>query len=151
MYPQSIIQQTKVFKALSHERRLEIVRLIDTQTLSVTQIYQMLDLPQANVSQHLKILKESSLVISHKSGKEIYYRLSDVEVLNILSCLEIIIANQSKTKKRKVTDPVCQMTVQPSSSSFQADYEGSTYYFCASGCQKKFVNQPEKYVRTNQS
>jgi DNA-binding transcriptional ArsR family regulator len=51
---QTLQKQATILKALSHPRRLEIIHLIRDQELPVQDIHQMLDLPQANVSQHLK-------------------------------------------------------------------------------------------------
>lgn len=47
----------------------------------------------------------------------------------------------------KHTDPVCGMQIEESQAAGQADYEGKTYYFCASGCQRKFEENPEQYTK----
>ncbi len=43
-------------------------------------------------------------------------------------------------------DPVCGMRVDPHNAKHRADYQGRTYYFCASGCRTKFVADPKKYL-----
>jgi len=43
-------------------------------------------------------------------------------------------------------DPVCGMTVDPSSSAGSHAHEGTTYYFCAPGCRVAFEKNPEKYI-----
>jgi P-type Cu+ transporter len=43
-------------------------------------------------------------------------------------------------------DPVCGMTVDPSKVAAKAEHDGKTYYFCAQGCAKRFVQAPEKYL-----
>ena len=43
-------------------------------------------------------------------------------------------------------DPVCGMTVNPSSAEGQVDHAGKTYYFCSSNCLKKFQQDPAKYL-----
>jgi Cu+-exporting ATPase len=45
-------------------------------------------------------------------------------------------------------DPVCNMTVEPEKAAAKAEYQGTTYYFCSVGCQKAFVADPEKYVKS---
>jgi len=45
-----------------------------------------------------------------------------------------------------VVDPVCGMRVDPHNAKHRADYQGRTYYFCASGCRTKFVADPKKYL-----
>jgi Cu+-exporting ATPase len=36
------------------------------------------------------------------------------------------------------TDPVCGMQVDPHRAAARLDYEGTTYYFCSTGCARKF-------------
>jgi len=43
-------------------------------------------------------------------------------------------------------DPVCGMTVEPSTAAGSSVYEGKTYYFCHPGCLKKFQHDPKKYL-----
>ncbi len=45
------------------------------------------------------------------------------------------------------TDPVCKMTVDKANPpGGTAEHGGSTYYFCSTGCQHAFVEDPAKYV-----
>jgi Cu+-exporting ATPase len=46
-----------------------------------------------------------------------------------------------------VKDPVCGMTVDPSTAKAKVEHMGSTYYFCWDGCAQKFHADPEKYLR----
>ena len=43
-------------------------------------------------------------------------------------------------------DPVCKMTVDESKAAATATYQGTTYYFCAMGCKKKFEQNPAQYL-----
>ena len=43
-------------------------------------------------------------------------------------------------------DPVCGMTVQPASAAGSYQYEGKTYYFCATSCLTKFQKDPAYYL-----
>lgn len=51
----------------------------------------------------------------------------------------------SKNKKANI-DPVCNMEVVPATTEINAVINGVTYYFCAEGCKKAFVDNPEKYL-----
>jgi len=46
-----------------------------------------------------------------------------------------------------VRDPVCQMRLSPKTAGFSHQHQGQDYYFCASGCMKKFKENPLKYVK----
>ena len=45
-------------------------------------------------------------------------------------------------------DPVCKMEVDEKTAAVTSEYEGKTYYFCATGCKKAFDAAPEKYLVT---
>ena len=50
------------------------------------------------------------------------------------------------TEYEMAIDPVCKMKVDESKAAAKSDYHGKTYYFCAVVCQRKFDEQPEKYL-----
>lgn len=43
-------------------------------------------------------------------------------------------------------DPVCGMTIDEKKAAASSEYNGQTYYFCASGCKKAFDGDPGKYL-----
>ena len=43
-------------------------------------------------------------------------------------------------------DPVCGMSVDPSSAKHTSEHQGKRYYFCAPGCKKAFEAEPETYL-----
>ncbi|TKB94949.1 MAG: heavy metal translocating P-type ATPase [Nitrospira sp.] len=43
-------------------------------------------------------------------------------------------------------DPVCGMTVQPATAAGSYEYQGKTYYFCATSCLTKFRDDPIYYL-----
>lgn len=44
-----------------------------------------------------------------------------------------------------VRDPVCGMTVDPTTSRLTTEYEGVTYWFCSAGCCAAFEKDPRRY------
>jgi len=68
---------TKLFKALSDETRLRILKMLEARPLCVCEIQHVLKGSQPNVSHHLKTLSEAGLVESKKDGLWIDYRLPD--------------------------------------------------------------------------
>src|SRR5215217_1026635 len=45
-----------------------------------------------------------------------------------------------------VIDPVCGMTVDPDNAAGSFEYEGKTYYFCATHCLHRFQKDPENFL-----
>jgi Cu+-exporting ATPase len=44
-------------------------------------------------------------------------------------------------------DPVCGMTVDPDTTQWVMEHEGSKYYFCREGCMEAFAKNPERFIR----
>jgi len=68
---------SKVFKALSDETRLRILKMLEGRPLCVCEIQHVLKGSQPNVSHHLKTLFEAGLVDSRRDGLWIAYRITD--------------------------------------------------------------------------
>lgn len=47
-----------------------------------------------------------------------------------------------------VTDPVCGMTVEPTTAKQSHTHAGKTYYFCCAHCMEKFRADPDKYLKS---
>lgn len=55
-------RQADLCKALAHPVRLEILELLGTQEMSSSQLCDILEIPKANASQHVQILRDAGLV-----------------------------------------------------------------------------------------
>ena len=67
-----------VFQALAHPTRIAIIELLrDERDVPVSRIYERLGLEQANVSQHLAVLRSRHLVMTRKDGNQVLYSLRD--------------------------------------------------------------------------
>ena len=53
-------------------------------------------------------------------------------------------------KSKSVIDPVCGMAVSPKLMEIVATIQGQTYYFCAEGCRKAFLKEPQKFLESKQ-
>lgn len=140
MYLTAFESQAKLLSALAHPKRLEILNLLVQKNLTVTEIYSMLDLPQANISQHLTKLKREKVVLSQRRGKEIYYRIKNQKITQFLPKSNLIKLGPL------AHDPVCRMQLSPKTAVFKRRHQNKMYYFCASGCQKQFMKHPKKYL-----
>ena len=159
MYQQIFELHADLLKALSHPKRLEVVNLLRDKGLNVGEMQEMLGLPQANLSQHLMVLREAGVVKTEKKGKEVFYKLTSKNFVKASDLLREVLIKIHKdddladelTIKMKdlvpvVADPVCKMRVSPKTAARGFKYEGQTYYFCASGCLESFKKKPKKYI-----
>jgi ArsR family transcriptional regulator len=159
MYQQVFELHADLLKALAHPKRLEIIHLLRDQTLTVTQIQEMLDLPQANLSQHLTILRAASVVDSRKIGKQIFYRLAHNNFIKASDLLRRVLIEKYQHEKIAdeltlkmsdlvplTIDPVCGMRLSPKTAAFAHKHQGESYYFCAAGCHHTFKENPDKFI-----
>ncbi len=82
-----------IFKALSDETRIRILKLLEEGELCVCDIVTALDMIQPKVSFHLCVLKDAGLIKDRKQGKWIHYSLNESDIFRrflILSVLERI-------------------------------------------------------------
>ncbi|HET8942318.1 MAG TPA: heavy metal translocating P-type ATPase [Rudaea sp.] len=54
-------------------------------------------------------------------------------------------SNPADTGKSSI-DPVCGMTVNPSTTKHHAEHAGRSYHFCSAGCREKFSADPQRYL-----
>lgn len=79
-----------LYKALSDETRLKILKLLEQGELCVCDIVSAFDTVQPKISFHLSILKEAGLIKDRKSGKWSYYSLRDDDLFKRLILLSTI-------------------------------------------------------------
>jgi len=84
----------RTIKALAHPTRLAILSLLRKGEVCVCELEPTLDLRQANISQHLAILRRANLVTSRREGLRILYRVSDERVFETLDLLSSIAREQ---------------------------------------------------------
>lgn len=163
MYYQIFKLHSKLLKAIANPKRLEIIQLLRDQELSVCEIQNMLDLPQANLSQHLQILRDEGVVKTRRNGKQIFYSIAHKNFVKASDLMrEILIEKHQKSPLADdfalnmlelvpVThDLVCKMRVSPKTAAYAYNYKKNKYYFCASGCYQKFKKDPLKFINLNE-
>jgi len=69
-------QLAALFKILSVETRLRIVRLLQSHPLCVNGLARRLNITPAAVSQHLRVLRHAGLVQSERRGYFMHYRIN---------------------------------------------------------------------------
>lgn len=145
MHSSILKQNSRLFKALGHAKRLEIISLLQGHQLTVNQIVQMTALRQAAVSQHLMLLKDDGLVCAKKIGKEIYYSLCRQSFVDLSSFTKTFARlTPLEDTEPTVTDPICHMHLTPSVASYTTEYDGVRHYFCGRGCLRDFTRLHRK-------
>ena len=74
-------------KVMGHPVRLHILDMLRRGETCVCHIEQALGKRQAYISQQLMTLRNASLVDSRRDGLQVYYRLTDDQVIDLLELL----------------------------------------------------------------
>lgn len=89
----------KIFKALGHPIRYKIVKFLYDGPKCVCKLNEDIEFSQANLSQHLKILKEAGIVSSEKVGMNVHYKISNEEIKNIINSVDKLVKSYSENSK----------------------------------------------------
>ncbi len=81
-----------VCKALNDPKRLMILYALGAGPLTVGELVEVLEASQANVSQHLAILRERGIVETERQGNKVRYSLRHPEVLDAIELLRRIMS-----------------------------------------------------------
>lgn len=88
-------EYVKIGKAISSEKRIEILHRLIHGSKTVEQLARISDMTVANTSRHLQVLKEANLVNSFKDGKYIVYSISSDRIEHILNDIHLLSEEQS--------------------------------------------------------
>jgi DNA-binding transcriptional ArsR family regulator len=75
------------FQALAHPTRVAIVEELQEGELSAGALIDRLGLEQANASQHLSVLRAKHILISRKSGNQVFYAVRDPLIIEVLDVM----------------------------------------------------------------
>lgn len=86
----------KFFKGLGDSTRLQIVEALLDRERNVSELIDLIGVPQSNVSNHLACLKWCGYITSRKEGTSVYYQITDDRVRKLVGFAREIIADHAK-------------------------------------------------------
>jgi len=89
-------------KVFSNPIRLEILNLLRNKEMSVTELIKKTKLSQANISQHLSIMKSKGIVTSNRKGKNIYYKLTNLKIIKAFDIIKEVLAERLRKNSKIV-------------------------------------------------
>ena len=84
----------------SNPIRLEILNLLRDTKLSVTALISETTLTQANISQHLSIMKSKGIVTSERKGKNVYYTLVNAKIIEAFDIMREVLSERLKREQK---------------------------------------------------
>ncbi len=79
--------KASIFHALAHPTRIAILETLRDGETSARAIQERLGIEQANLSQHLAILRSRQIVAHRKEGNQVFYSLRNKVLLKVLDTM----------------------------------------------------------------
>lgn len=90
MQDEQIEAMSKLLKSMSHPIRLKILCLLQDREMSVGELRDQVETTNANVSQHLNILRSQGIINYRKDANFIYNRIIDKRILELIQKMRVL-------------------------------------------------------------
>ena len=85
-----------ICQTLSNPKRLEVIDSLRDGELAVTGLAEATNISQANLSQHLALMREKGIVIARRGGSNVYYRLSNPKITQACDLMRQVLLEHLK-------------------------------------------------------
>jgi len=79
--------KAQVFQALAHPTRIAIIEALRDGELPAGKLLDLLQVEQANLSQHLAVLRSKHVLVNRKAGNQVFYAVRDPVLIQVLDLL----------------------------------------------------------------
>lgn len=70
-----------ICQTLANPKRLEVIDRLRDGEQSVSELAEAMKIGQANLSQHLAVMRQKGIVATRREGLNVYYRLSNPKII----------------------------------------------------------------------
>ncbi len=93
-----------ICQTLANPKRLKIINILREKEISAGELQKILDIPKANLSQHMSVLKQKGIVMARKEGNIVYYRLARPKILKAYDIMREVLFEVIESQQRLVTE-----------------------------------------------
>lgn len=93
--------QAEICSALASPVRIQILDLIAEKEMTSTELLEVLEIPKANLSQHLTVLKDAGILNSRKEGLYQYLSLALPKIKDACQLVRGILAERIESEEKK--------------------------------------------------
>ena len=88
MKTEQILDLATLLKSIAHPFRLQILCLLQDKEMTVGEISRAIKTTNANISQHLSILRNQKIIGTRKEANFIYNRITDSRVTSLIETMQ---------------------------------------------------------------
>jgi len=97
--------QAEFCKGMAHPKRIQIIAMLKGGEKTVNELAKLTGIPQANMSQHLSVLRRLGLVVTRRDGTSVYYSISDSRIIEACELVRSCIGERLKKSQMALTIP----------------------------------------------
>lgn len=96
--------QANICHALSHPIRLCILDLLSKEEMTSTQLLEILEIPKANLSQHISVLKEAGVLKTRKEGTFQFLSLAIPKIKDACQLVRSILLDRLNEEQKTMSE-----------------------------------------------
>ena len=96
MHYSEVENLSSLLKSISHPIRLKILCLLQEKELTVGEIRDEVETTNANISQHLSILRNQGIIDFRKDSNFIYNRIADERITELMKIMRTLFCQPEK-------------------------------------------------------
>ena len=104
MYPKITLLHASICSALGSPARIEILNALSEGEKNVKEITNRLGLRQANVSQHLSVLRQRNIVLARREGNTTVYAVSNPKIITACRLMREVLLEQFEKNEELVAE-----------------------------------------------
>lgn len=93
-----------ICKTISNPRRQAIIDTIRKSEMTVSTLVKKTGISQANLSQHLAILRSKGVVQTRREGNNIYYSIANPKIIEAYDLISEVLKESTSSRNKTVTD-----------------------------------------------
>ena len=93
-------------KTISNPRRQAILDTIRGGELTVSELIERTGISQANLSQHLAILRSKGVVKTRRDGNNIYYSISNLKIIEAYDLISEVLEDSTTSREKAIKEGI---------------------------------------------
>ena len=95
-----------VCKTLANPKRQEILDCLRNRSMTVSELVQQTGISQANLSQHLALMRAKGIVTTEREGIHIFYSLSNSKIIQAFDLISEVLRDSLSARSRTVKSAI---------------------------------------------
>ena len=93
-------------KTISNPRRQAILDTIRNGEMTVSELINKTGISQANLSQHLAILRSKGVVNTRRDGNNVYYSLSNLKIIEAYDLISEVLEDSATSRDKTIREGI---------------------------------------------